>query len=31
MDYPEKTTTRANEIASVLKEKNPLNEGLFVV
>ena len=31
MDYPEKITTRANEIARELKEKNPLNEGLFAV
>jgi len=31
MDYPERITTRANEIAVGLKEKNPLNEGLFTL
>ncbi len=31
MDYPEKITIRANEIANGLKEKNPLSEGLFKI
>lgn len=31
MDYPEKITRRANEIANGLKEKNPLSVGLFKI